>query len=65
MQAAHPKKTWILAGGLNPENIAEALAQSGAKFVDVNSGVEAAPGVKDHAKLKQFAVNIHRARTGG
>ena len=65
MQAAHPKKTWILAGGLNPENIAEALAQSGAKFVDVNSGVEVAPGVKDHAKLRQFAVNIHRARTGG
>ncbi len=65
LQAGHPGKTWILAGGLNPDNIAEALAQSGAKFVDVNSGVEAAPGVKDHAKLKQVALNIHRARTGG
>lgn len=62
-QAVHPKHAWILAGGLNPENIAEALAQSGAKFVDVNSGVEAAPGVKDPERLKRFVVAIHRART--
>ena len=34
--------------------IAEALAGSGAKFVDVNSGVESAPGVKDHAKMEAF-----------
>jgi phosphoribosylanthranilate isomerase len=47
-------KTWILSGGLNPENITEALAGSGAKFVDVNSGVESAPGVKDHAKIEAF-----------
>lgn len=63
-QAAHPEKTWILAGGLNPENITSALAESAAKFVDVNSGVEAAPGVKDHEKLKKLVVAIHRARTG-
>jgi phosphoribosylanthranilate isomerase len=62
-QAAHPEKTWILAGGLNPENIMAALAESGATFVDVNSGVEAAPGVKDHAKVRQLVVAIHRART--
>jgi phosphoribosylanthranilate isomerase len=62
-QAAHPEKTWILAGGLNPENITAALTESGAKFVDVNSGVEAAPGVKDHAKVRQLVVAIHRART--
>lgn len=60
-RTAFSEKTWILAGGLNPENIGEALARSGAKFVDVNSGVEAAPGVKDHAKLKAFVVAIHRA----
>ncbi len=61
-QEAFPGNTWILAGGLNPENIGEALAQSGARFVDVNSGVERSPGVKDEAKLKAFVVALHRAR---
>jgi phosphoribosylanthranilate isomerase len=58
----HPEKTWILAGGLNPENIATAVTRSGARFVDVNSGVESAPGVKDAAKLKRFVANlaVHR-----
>jgi phosphoribosylanthranilate isomerase len=59
--AAHPGRTWILAGGLNPGNIGAALAGTAAKFVDVNSGVESAPGVKDHAKLKAFAAALHRA----
>ena len=45
---------WILAGGLKPENIAEAVKKSGARMVDVNSGVETSPGVKDHTKLKAF-----------
>lgn len=63
-QAAHPNHFWILAGGLNPENIGDALRQSRAKFVDVNSGVESAPGVKDEAKLKRFVVALHRAATG-
>ena len=60
---AHPKKVWILSGGLNPENIGAALRQSGAKFVDVNSGVESAPGVKDLEKLKRFVVRLHESRT--
>lgn len=50
-QAAHSGKTWILSGGLTPGNIAAAIRATGAKFVDVNSGVESAPGVKDPAKL--------------
>jgi phosphoribosylanthranilate isomerase len=62
-QAAHRGNFWILAGGLNPENIGDALKQSGAKFVDVNSGVESAPGVKDEAKLKRFVVRLHEAAT--
>lgn len=62
-QSTHPKHVWILAGGLNPENIADALTRSGAKFVDVNSGVEAAPGVKDAERLKKFVVALHQART--
>jgi phosphoribosylanthranilate isomerase len=58
---AHPGNVWILAGGLNPENIGEALEKSGARFVDVNSGVESSPGVKNEARLKAFVVGIHRA----
>lgn len=49
---------WVLAGGLNPGNIREAIAHSQARFVDVNSGVESAPGVKDHAKLAALAVAL-------
>ena len=52
------KVNWVLAGGLNPDNIAEAVAATGARYVDVNSGVESAPGVKDHAKLQAFAAAL-------
>jgi phosphoribosylanthranilate isomerase len=62
-QNAHTKNTWILAGGLSPENIGDALRQTGARVVDVNSGVEAAPGIKDEAKLKRFVVAMHQAAT--
>ena len=48
---AFPAKRWILAGGLTPENAAGAVAASGATTIDVNSGVESAPGRKDAAKL--------------
>jgi phosphoribosylanthranilate isomerase len=58
----HPKKTWILSGGLNPVNIGDALRQSGARFVDVNSGVESAPGVKDRGKLQRLVERLHERR---
>lgn len=45
---------WMLAGGLTPENVGEAIARTGAKQVDVSSGVEAGPGVKDPAKIAAF-----------
>ncbi|HIJ62614.1 MAG TPA: phosphoribosylanthranilate isomerase [Rhodospirillaceae bacterium] len=45
---------WMLAGGLTPANVAEAIAASGAKAVDVSSGVESAPGVKDAALIADF-----------
>ena len=50
-RAAQPAKRWILAGGLTPENVAAAVAATGAGMIDVNSGVESAPGRKDPAKL--------------
>lgn len=61
-QQTHPDRFWILAGGLNADNIGEAIQATQAKFVDVNSGVEAAPGIKDQEKLKQFVVRIHEAK---
>jgi phosphoribosylanthranilate isomerase len=61
---AHPNHRWLLAGGLSPENIAGAVRATGARFVDVNSGVETSPGVKDEAKLKRFTAELHRARPG-
>jgi len=45
---------WMLAGGLVPENVAEAIARTGARQVDVSSGVEAAPGLKDPARIRAF-----------
>ena len=45
---------WMLAGGLDPANVAEAIAMTGAPAVDVSSGVECAPGGKDPARIKAF-----------
>ena len=60
---AHPEKTWILAGGLNPDNISVALKATGARLVDVNSGIEAAPGVKDPAKIAAFVARLAEIRS--
>ena len=45
---------WMLAGGLTPENVAQAIKISGARAVDVSSGVESAPGCKDPNKIEAF-----------
>ncbi len=55
-------RPWLLAGGLTPGNVREALAASGAPGVDVSSGVEASRGVKDPALVTDF---IRAAKTTG
>jgi phosphoribosylanthranilate isomerase len=47
-------KPWLLAGGLTPQNVSQAVEISGAQMVDVSSGVEDAPGVKNLDKIRSF-----------
>lgn len=53
-------KPWFLAGGLDPDNVARAIELSGAQAVDVSSGVESAPGVKDAGRITAF-INATKA----
>ena len=50
------EKPWLLAGGLTPENVREAVRVSGAAAIDVSSGVEDEPGIKNASKIRQFIV---------
>jgi phosphoribosylanthranilate isomerase len=60
-QDFHAPVPWLLSGGLDPDNVAAAIALSGARGVDVSSGVESAPGVKDPAKIRAFVAAARRA----
>jgi phosphoribosylanthranilate isomerase len=55
---------WMLAGGLTPANVAEAIRLTGARQVDVSSGVESAVGVKDHARIAAFVEAAQGTRGG-
>lgn len=57
-------RPWLLAGGLTPENVAEALRRSGAPGVDVSSGVEKTRGVKDPARIAAFIAAVRAAGAG-
>jgi len=56
-----PGVPWLLAGGLTPANVAEALRQTGADGADVSSGVESAPGVKDAEAIRRFVAEARGA----
>jgi phosphoribosylanthranilate isomerase len=49
-----PGVSFMLSGGLNPDNVAEAIRLTGSRAVDVSSGVEVRPGIKDPAKIEAF-----------
>jgi phosphoribosylanthranilate isomerase len=53
---------FILSGGLNPENVADAIRATGAAIVDVSSGVERAPGIKDPVRIRNFIEAAKAAR---
>lgn len=59
-----PSLPWLLAGGLTPENVSEAIRVSGASGVDVSSGVESAPGVKDLTRIRNFITASRNAGPG-
>lgn len=53
------RRPWMLAGGLTPANVAEAIARTGARQVDVSSGVESTPGRKDDRLIRAFLDAAH------
>ena len=57
-----PGRPWALAGGLTPDNLAAAVRRTRAPIVDVSSGIESRPGVKDPLLLRRFLEEADRLR---
>jgi phosphoribosylanthranilate isomerase len=55
------QREMVLAGGLSPENVADAIARVRPFGIDVSSGVERAPGIKDHGRLRALFEAVHDA----
>jgi phosphoribosylanthranilate isomerase len=64
LQSLDPDLDYLLSGGLNAENIGEALRLCNPPGIDISSGVESAPGVKDVAAIRAFFHAIEAARAG-
>ena len=60
LRARRWTRPWMLSGGLKSSNLGEAVSVSGAAVLDVSSGVESAPGVKDIAKIRAFLAEAGR-----
>jgi phosphoribosylanthranilate isomerase len=60
LQRVKMRKPWMLSGGLTAENLAEAVSITGAKMLDVSSGVEDRPGVKSIEKIRDFLAAAKR-----
>lgn len=57
-------RPWLLAGGLHPDNVFDAIRTTACWGVDVSSGIESAPGEKDVAKMRRFVEEVRRADAG-
>ncbi|MDR1817670.1 MAG: phosphoribosylanthranilate isomerase [Puniceicoccales bacterium] len=62
LRARFPRVRWLLAGGLGPDNLADALRATGGDFFDLNSGIETAPGIKSAPLLARALATLREAR---
>jgi phosphoribosylanthranilate isomerase len=60
LKISHPETKLVLAGGLGPNNVADAIRKTGAEMIDLNSGIESAPGVKDHGRMAEAILAARR-----
>lgn len=62
LEGVETRRPWMLSGGLNVENVAEAIRITRAPGIDVSSGVETSPGIKNIELIQQFIRNAQTAR---